>query len=46
MYPILNEKPYLYPWFYIKRLFVKIFKGPKKVFRELNYIFKAKKNKE
>lgn len=46
MYPILNEKPYLYPWFYIKRLFIKIFKGPKKVFRELNYIFKAKKNKE
>lgn len=46
MYPILVKKPYLLPWFYLKRLFVKLFKSPKKIKRELNYIIKSKKNKE
>lgn len=46
MYPVLNEKPYLLPLCYVKRIFKKIATGPKKVAKEMKYLTKSNKSKE
>ena len=46
MYPVLNEKPYLLPLYYVKRIFKRFATGPKKVAKEMKYLTKSNKSKE